>query len=136
MPSQNTWQRSAGSIPLILDVVLDGVLVSGVVPTVQVVRYPDNFVADWAALDFVAPNTAVSGLATMSGIPFMPGLYRRDFDPSLFGEDSSSKQIYIAKYKAVIPSGYVESITQDSELVAHEMHVFVGLPDLIASFSE
>ena len=134
MTFQYTWPRNAGGAPLLLTVEVDGVMVSGLAPTAEVVRFSDNRIADWASMEFVVQGTAVSGAAVMSGMLGFPGVYRRDFDPDAFGEGQSLKQAYIVRYRATVPSGYVEGLLEDSNLSSHEVHSFTGLPELSASF--
>jgi hypothetical protein len=119
-----------------LQVQVDSIPISGLNPTVELVRYPDYFVADWASGIFVQPGTASSGQALMATVPLGNGsLYVRNFNRSDFLE-TSNRAIYIARYRATLPSGIVSSIVSDINFSEHEEHVFELDPGLFATFND
>ncbi len=129
---QNTWSQG-GVVPLTLQVQVNSIPVSGLMPTVEVVRHPDYFVADWKNNVFVAPVVVESGRALMSQVPSGDGsLYVREFDRSKFAENDP-RAIYFARYRVVIPSGNV--VCTDTSLSTHETHVFELDTGLFANFS-
>lgn len=131
--AQNRWTQG-GDVPLLLQVQVDSVPVSGLQPTVEIVRYPDYFVADWSNNTFAAPGTANSGQALMALVPSGDGgLYIRNFNRSDFSE-TNNRAIYIARYRAILPSGIVPSVTSDTNFSEHEEHVFELAPGLFATF--
>lgn len=134
MGSQFEWVKGGGQIPLTLSVQHNLVPVSGLSPTVQVVRYPDSKVADWSTNTFVDENSASSGFGVMTEISSGTAVYVRNFNPDLFVDEASGRQIYHARYKAVIPSGF-NSLPAD--LPVEDIDVIFFRPnnnELFASF--
>lgn len=134
MADQNRWEQG-GAVPLLFQVQVGSVPVSGLQPTVEMIRYPDYWVADWASGVFVAPCAAASGRALMAQVPSGDGgLYVREFNRASFSE-TGNRTVYIARYRATIPSGALSSVTEDTEVSTHETHVFELDAGLFASFS-
>jgi len=124
MPNSNVWLKGDGSIPLTLEVQYSFIPVSGIQPTVEVLRYPDYAVADWSTSTFVPFGTASSGRGLMEEVPSgMEGLYKRDFNPGTFGE-AGNRQIYFARFRATVPSGFREGVDEDVDLITHELEFF------------
>lgn len=97
---QSIWASNAGSIPLLLSVQFNFVSVSGLIPTVEVFRTSDDFIADFSDNTFKASG-AVSGIVPMTEVPTDQGLYRRNFDPADFGIVTEEK--FYVRYKTTIP---------------------------------
>ena len=122
--SQNVWLKNDGSIPLVLEVQFDSIPVSGIQPTVEVVRYSDWAVADWSTNSFVSPAAAVSGQGVMEPLPSgTRDTYFRHFNPALFGE-GAGRQIYLTRFRATIPSGYAKGVDKDVSLSTHQLVYF------------
>lgn len=134
MPNSNVWLRGDGAIPLAFEVQYNSIPVSGIVPTVEVIRFADGQQADWSTNTFVPYGTAVSGFASMSGVNGNLGLYNRDFNPISFGENSAQSQTYYSRFRAVVPSGFSD-LTVDLSLVTHDIqHFRPGDGELFADF--
>lgn len=124
MPNSNEWLRGDGEIPLTLEVQFDFIPVSGIEPTVQVLRFTDETEADWSTNMFVPFGTASSGQGVMTTVSGDLGLYRRNFNPAVFGETGGDRQIYYARFRAVVPSGFTADVVKDIPLVTHELEFF------------
>ena len=135
---QFVWQRGVGAIPLLLTLEYEFVPVSGLSgvlsPTVDVVRALDDYFLDWNSYQFV--STLPSGgikfkpMAEASG---NPGLYKVLFNLNLVS-GVQHNQIYHMQYKAFIPSGFYNTITQDINLKDLEMHTFLDIGFMMANF--
>lgn len=121
---QVSWTKGEGEVPLSFEVQVNFVPASGLQPTVEVLRFADNAVADWSTMQFVAYGTAVSGLAQMSELVPRAGFYTRPFDPLDFGESSDDRQVYFARYRIIVPSGYQEGVLKDAFLIKTELLSF------------
>jgi len=135
MPSQFIWQKDDLPIPLMLEVTLDNLPVSGISPTVEIYKYPTHQYIDFNTNTFVLSGGNKFG--SMSGVPSNNGLYQRKFDPRDYGQ-SGINQVYYARYRAIIPSGF-DDLTSNIEVIGSEIHYFTELienPGMTASFEE
>ena len=97
---QSVWASNSGPIPLLLSVQFNFVPVSGLIPTVEIYRNSDDFIADFDDNTFKAAG-AVSGVVPMTEVPSDDGLYRRNFDPAAFGIVDEEK--FYVRFKTNIP---------------------------------
>jgi len=111
------------NVPLFLGVQYDGTPVSGISPFVEVYRVSDDYVADFAINTFVAPGTATSGSVFLTEVPSDEGLYKYLFNPFDFNQ-FEARQLYYAKYTAVVPSGFKDDVLTDIELITSEVQGF------------
>ena len=140
MPNQYQWQKGDISVPLSLEVQYNDVAVSGLSPTVEIRRFADDAYADFSTNTFV--TSGGTRLGALSGIsPNSVGLYRRSFDPVVFGE--TGNKTYFMLYRATIPSGF-QGLESDQDVTATETHYFTelagsgttGVAGMAASFCE
>jgi len=121
---QVSWIKGEGEVPLSFEIQVNWMPASGLQPSVEVLRFADNAVADWNSLTFVAYGAAVSGMAQMAELVPRAGFYTRSFDPLDFGEAVDDRQVYFARYRVVIPSGYQEGVLEDVSLLRTELLTF------------
>lgn len=117
---QFSWQWNDGDIPLLMEVQNNFNPVSGLSPTVELRHALNDRYADWATQTFKDPNASGDRLGTMTEVSGISGLYRRLFNPKDFGQNKK-QQVYIATYRATIPSGSA-GITEDTDIIASEIH--------------
>jgi hypothetical protein len=92
-----------GEARLKISVSSGGVPVTGITPTVTIVRDSDNFVADFVAtvFDSATPATIGDSRFRKSMTELGIGIYIADFDPVPFGDNT--EEVYTAIYRHDVP---------------------------------
>lgn len=136
---QFIWQKGA-EIPLFLNIQLEFGEVSGLsgylAPTVEITRVTDNYILDWSSYDFVAsvPSGHIRN-KPMLEVSGSNGFYKTMFDPMQIVTPQYNNN-YRARFKVFIPSGYNSEVFEDINMEDSEMHTFLDIGSMSASFRQ